>query len=414
MGDGPASATPACRACGGRALEPVLSLGDLPLANALLRPDQLDRAEPRFPLDVVFCPTCSLVQLGASVSPETLFGEYTYFSSFSETFKLSARLLAERLVRERGLGTGSLVVEVASNDGYLLQQYQARGVGVLGLEPARNVAAVAQARGVPTLGEFFDAAAGARLAAEGRRADVLHAHNVLAHVPDLNGFILGLRHALKDDGVLVIEVPWVREMVLRREFDTIYHEHLSYFSLVALTRLLAGQGLGVEHVEEIALHGGSLRVFAVPSGRARPSRAVAELLRLERSQGVDQIGFYRQFAGRVRELVDELHAALVSLRREGRRVAAYGAAAKGTVLLNCLALPPGTLDFVADRSPHKQGLFVPGVRLPVRPPEALLEEQPDDVLLLAWNLETEVLAQQLEYRRRGGRFIVPIPEPRLV
>ncbi len=405
---------PVCRACAGRALEPVLSLGEQPLANALLRQDQLAEREPRLPLDVVFCPACSLLQLTLSVAPETLFGEYTYFSSFSEAFKLSARQLAERLTRERGLGPNNLVVEVASNDGYLLQQYQERGVPVLGYEPARNVAAAAAARGVPTRAEFFGAETGARLALEGRPADVLHAHNVLAHVPDPNGFVLGLRRALADSGVLVIEVPWVRELVARREFDTIYHEHLAYFSLVALARLLSAQGLAVEHVEELALHGGSLRVFAVPAERARPSRAVTELLRVERSQGVDQVGFYRQFAGRVHALLDELRAELRARRRRGRRLAAYGAAAKGTVLLNCLDLPAGSVEFVVDRSPHKQGLFVPGVRVPVRAPETLLAEQPDDVLLLAWNLEEEVLAQQAEYRRRGGRFIVPIPSLRVV
>ncbi len=403
-----------CRSCGAGSLEPVLSLGRLPLANALLRPEQLAQEEPRFPLDVVFCPGCALVQLAESVPPETLFGEYTYFSSYSETFQLSVRALAERLTRERGLGAGGLVVEVASNDGYLLEQYRGRGVGVLGIEPARNVAAAAQARGVPTLAEFFGPETGARLAAEGRRADVLHAHNVLAHVPEPNGFVRGLRALLKDDGLLVIEVPWVKELVARREFDTIYHEHMSYFSLAALARLLGAHGLTLERAEEIPLHGGSLRVFAVPAERARPERSVAELRRAERALGVDQVGFYRHFAGRVEALLKELRAGLLELRRQGRRLAAYGAAAKGTVLLNCLDLPPATIAFVADRSPHKQGLFVPGVRVPVRAPQALLDEQPDDVLLLAWNLEAEVLAQQAEYRRRGGRFIVPIPDVRLV
>lgn len=404
----------ACRGCGAAALEPVLSLGRLPLANALLRPEQLERSEPRYPLDVVFCAACALVQLRHSVPPELMFREYTYFSSYSETFIEHARHLVDDLVAERGLNAASLAIEVASNDGCLLQHYRRHGVPVLGIEPARNVAALARERGVPTLDDFFDADLAERLRAEGRCADVVHAHNVLAHVPDLGGFVRGVGRVLRDDGVAVIEVPYVRELVERCEFDTIYHEHLCYFSLTALAGVLARQGLAVTHVERVAVHGGSLRVFASLAAAATPRGSVDELLREERALGLDRIDFYRGFAARVPRLLAELRACVLGLKASGRRLAAYGAAAKGTILLNCLGLPAGTLDFVADRSPHKQGLFVPGVRVPVRAPQALLDEQPDDVLLLAWNLEAEILTQQAEYRRRGGRFIVPVPAVRLV
>lgn len=404
----------ACRGCGATALAPVLSLGRLPLANSLLHPDQLERPEPRFPLDVVFCAACALVQLRHSVPPELMFREYTYFSSYSDTFVEHARRLVDGLVVERGLNAASLALEVASNDGCLLQHYRRHGVPVLGIEPARNVAALARERGVPTLDEFFGTDLAERLRADGRRADVAHAHNVLAHVPDLSGFARGLGRVLRDDGVAVIEVPYVRELVERCEFDTIYHEHLCYFSLTALSGVLARQGLAVTHVERVAVHGGSLRVFARPAAGASPRASVAELLRDERTLGLDRIDFYRGFAARVPRLLAELRARLLELKASGRRLAAYGAAAKGTILLNCLDLPTGTLAFVADRSPHKQGLYVPGARVPVRAPQALLDEQPDDVLLLAWNLEAEILAQQAEYRRRGGRFIVPVPDVRVV
>lgn len=402
----------ACRGCGAAALEPVLSLGRQPLANALLRPDQLDRPEPHYPLELVFCRDCALVQLRHGVPPETLFREYAYFSSYSDTFVAHVRALAERLTAERGLCAQSLVIEVASNDGCLLRPYLEHGVAVLGIEPARNVAALARARGIATLDEFFDAALAERLRAQGRRADVLHAHNVLAHVPDLAGFTRGLRRLVRDDGLVVVEVPHVRELVERCEFDTIYHEHLCYFSLTALGRVFEAQGLVPTRVERVAVHGGSLRVFAAPAEHARPDESVAAMLADERDAGLDRLDVLHAFAARVPRVLGALRARLLDLKRAGRRLAAYGAAAKGAVLLNCLDLPAGTLEFVVDRSPHKQGLHMPGVHLPVRAPQALLDEQPDDVLLLAWNLEAEVLAQQAEYRRRGGRFIVPIPEVR--
>lgn len=402
----------ACRSCRAAELETILSLGDMPLANSLLRADQLQEPEPRHPLDLAFCPACSLVQITETVPPEELFRDYLYFSSFSDGMVAHARDLVGRLVRERGLGAQSLAVEVASNDGYLLQWYKTASVPVLGIEPARNVAAVAERdRGIPTIAEFFDLALAERLAAEGRRADVVHANNVLAHVADLAGFVAGLRTLLAKDGVAIIEVPYLGEMIPRLEFDTIYHEHLCYFSLTALDALFRRHGLRLADVEEIALHGGSLLLTVArdeDAGAASPS--VAAMLAHERQRGMTVRPYYADFAPRVARWRIAFRAFLESQRREGRRVAAYGAAAKGTTLLNAAGVGADLIEFVVDRSTYKQGLYMPGVHLPIRPTQALLDEQPDVVVLLAWNFREEIALQQAEYVRRGGRFAVPVPE----
>lgn len=402
----------ACRSCSRAGLETILSLGAMPLANSLLRADQLDAPEPRHPLDLAFCPACSLVQITETVPPEELFRDYLYFSSFSDGMVAHARELAERLVRERGLGARSLAVEVASNDGYLLQWYAKASVPVLGIEPARNVAAVAEReRGIPTIPEFFDLALARRLAAEGRRADVLHANNVLAHVADLAGFVAGIRTLLAPGGVAIIEVPYLGEMIPRLEFDTMYHEHLCYFSLTALEGLFRRHGLAIADVEEIALHGGSLLLHVArdADAGATPAR-VAALLARERSLGMTALPYYADFAPRVAKWRAAFRTFLEEQRRAGRRIAAYGAAAKGSTLLNAAGVGRDLIDFVVDRSTYKQGLFMPGVHLPIRPTGALLEEQPDLVVLLAWNFQEEIVAQQAEYVRRGGRFVVPVPE----
>jgi SAM-dependent methyltransferase len=408
-----------CRACGAAPLEPILSLGLSPLANALIHPQACERPEPRYPLDVLRCPACSLVQLSISVAPELLFREYVYLSSVSDAFVAHARALAEHVIKRRMLGTTSLVVEIASNDGYLLQHYRARGIPVLGIEPARNVAHIArQQRGVETVEEFFGCDLATRLAAEGR-ADVIHANNVLAHVPDLNDVLAGLRLLLKDDGEVIIEVPSLCDMVERREFDTIYHEHVFYFSLTALTRAFARQGLRVTDVEHLGMHGGSLRVFArrsdIPGGLETDATAgVASMLDAEHAWGVDTPQRYGRFTDDVTRLKHKLVDLVRDLKREGHPIAAYGAAAKGTTLLNYCGLGPNEIDYVVDRSPLKQGLLTPGTQLAIYPPEKLIEMMPDFVLLLVWNFADEVMAQQAEYRRRGGRFIVPLPEPRIV
>lgn len=407
--------SPVCRICGRFDLGLILSLGQMPLANALLTAEQLSQSEPTYPLDLVFCPHCTLVQITETVSPEKLFQEYLYFSSFSDTMLRHAQTLVERLIVTRSLGKNSLVVELASNDGYLLQFYVQRGIPVLGIEPAVNVARVAQVeRNVPTLCEFFGDELARQLREQGKRADVIHAHNVLAHVADLNGFVEGIQLLLKEHGIAVIEVPYVKDLIDRCEFDTIYHEHLCYYSLTALDRLFRQHELMLADVERIPLHGGSLRLFVAHEGNAQPSAAVQSLLDEEAAWGVDQIGFYLDFGRRVKQIKRTLCSMLKSLKGDGKRVAAYGAAAKGTVLLNYCGIGKDFIEFVVDRSPYKQGRYMPGVHLPIYSPSQLLEEMPDYTLLLAWNFADEILKQQAEYLRRGGKFIIPIPEVKVI
>ena len=400
-----------CRSCGNSAVASILDLGKMPLANRLLTREELNRPEPTYPLELVLCTQCTLAQITETVPPETLFGEYLYFTSVSETAVASARQLAERLIQERALNAGSQVIELASNDGYLLQFYKRAGIPVLGVEPARNIAAVAEREhGIPNVARFFSADLARELVAEGKRADVLHAHNVLAHVADTNDFVNGIRILLAPTGVAVIEVPSVTDMIDHCEFDQIYHEHLCYFSLTALEHLFSRHALAIADVESIPTHGGSLRLSVVhrDSGVATHAR-VQQRREAERAWGVEKIEPYRDFETRVRSLQHDLTSTLQDLKRQGKRIAAYGAPGKGTILLNSFGIGSALLDFVVDKSPHKQGRFVPGVHLPIHDPAYLRESPPDYMLLLVWNLAPEIMRQQSEYRERGGRFIIPRP-----
>ncbi|HEV2834296.1 MAG TPA: class I SAM-dependent methyltransferase [Pyrinomonadaceae bacterium] len=403
----------ACRSCGYRQLQTFLSLGRTPLANALLTEKQLTEPEETYPLDLAFCSACTLVQLTESVSPEKLFREYVYFSSFSDTMLRHAEDLSSGLLGSCHLGAESLVIEVASNDGYLLRYYKRAGVPVLGIEPAVNIARVSeQEHGIPTVCDFFNQELASRLVVEGYQADVIHANNVLAHVPDLNGFVSGLRTLLKDKGIVVVEVPYVKDMIDRVEFDTVYHEHLSYFSLTALDALFTRNGLTIQKVERLPVHGGTLRLYAGYS--FRKDESVSQLLRDEEVWGAGDIDFYSGFGSRVEQLRREVVTLLRELKAQDKRIAVYGASAKGSTLLNYCGVGRETLDYVVDRSTVKQGLYTPGTHLKIYAPEKLLEDMPDYVLLLTWNFASEILKQQAEYRRRGGRFIVPIPSVRVV
>ncbi|MCB0995653.1 MAG: methyltransferase domain-containing protein [Acidimicrobiales bacterium] len=403
-----------CRSCGSTAIEVFLSLGELPLADALVTRDELDGPEERFALDVAFCPDCSLVQIVNEVPPEKLFVDnYLYFSSFSDHLLAHSRDNALGLIRSRHLGADSLVVEVASNDGYLLRNFVEAGVPVLGIDPAPDQAAAAIDNGVPTITEFFGPELARRLVTEGRTADVIIANNVMAHVPDLNGFVEGFAILLGDDGVVSVENPYVRDLIDHAEFDTIYHEHHCYFSCSAVDVLMSRHGLHLNDVEYFPnLHGGTLRWTI--GRRAQRTQRCEEYLDAERRDGLTEFGYYRDFARRVEQNRDELLTLLRQLRADGKSIAGYGAAAKGATLVNYVGIGTDLVDFVVDRNVHKQGRFMPGTHQEILDPSALLERRPDVVLLLAWNFADEIVRQQVEYQAQGGSFIVPVPRPRVL
>lgn len=402
-----------CRSCGASNLQVFLNLGKTPLADRLITFEQLDEEEPVFPLEVAFCPDCSLVQILETVPPEILFcDKYPYYSSFSPALLAHSKDNVSDLIHKKQLTGDSFVVEIASNDGYLLKNYIENGIPCLGVDPAEGPAKVAEEIGVPTLNSFFTKGLAENLKSDGKGADVIHANNVLAHVEDTNGFVEGIRSLLKKDGVAVIEVPYVKDLIEKCEFDTIYHEHLCYFSVSALNHLFRRYSLYLNEVKRLPIHGGSLRLYVSPFESVQDS--VKNLLKDEKENKIDKIDFFKDFADRVHLVKNDLLALVERLKEEGHSIAAYGAAAKGATLVNFTGIDKQHIEFVVDRNVHKQGKYMPGKHWPIYDSEKLLVEMPDYVLLLAWNFADEILDQQYEYRKKGGRFIVPIPDPRIV
>jgi SAM-dependent methyltransferase len=401
----------ACRGCGGRLSVTMADLGVQPPSNAFLGSLADAANEKRYPLRARVCATCKLVQVDYDVAPEELFGNYVYFSSYSDEWLAHARRYAEMARRRFGLGSNSLVVELASNDGYLLKNFVDMGIPVLGIDPSDTVARAAEKIGVPTLVEFFGEKVAARLAREGRGADLVVGNNVLAHVPGVNDFVAGIATILNPRGTVTIEFPHLLKLIEHVEFDTIYHEHFSYISLLAIEEVFGRHGLRIFDVEELATHGGSLRIFA--AHRAREDLADSAALRrvraAEKSAGLEDLATYARFAERVEACRRSLLDFLARAKRESKSVAAYGAAAKGNTLLNYCGVTSGDIPAVADRNPHKQSKWLPGTHIPVVSPEALMERRPDYVLILPWNIQGEIRRQLAGISAWGGRFVTPVP-----
>lgn len=404
-----------CRFCGTPLSHVFVDLGAQPLANSYLEPEALGKAEPFYPLRVYVCEACFLVQLPEEEKPEAIFSDYAYFSSYSESWLRHARTYAEAMIERLCLGPGHQVVEIASNDGYLLRWFAETGIPVLGVEPAGNVAEAAQAAGIPTTVKFFGRETARELRAEGTRADLLVGNNVLAHVPDLNDFVAGLAILLGPTGVLTLEFPHLLRLMAEDQFDTIYHEHYSYFSFQTVRRIFAFHGLTVFDVEELPTHGGSLRVYARhEDDSSKPvGERVRDLLAREEEAGMGRLDTYRSFAERVCRVKRGLLRFLIQAKEEGKSIAGYGAPAKGNTLLNYCGVRADFLDYTVDRSPHKQGRYLPGTRIPIHGPDRLRETRPDYVLILPWNLKEEIMEQMADVRSWGGRFVVAIPEVRV-
>ncbi len=386
-----------------------------PVANSMVKPDNLDKMEPFYPLHAYVCESCYLVQLEAFQTPGEIFSDYTYFSSYSESWLKHARDYAEIMMPRLGLGASSLVVEIASNDGYLLRNFKEKGIPILGVEPAANVAEVAKKSGIPTIVKFFGVETANALVADGKSASLLIGNNVLAHVPELNDFVEGMRVLLARDGVITMEFPHLEKLMAENQFDTIYHEHFSYFSFYSVDKVFAAHRLKIFDAQELPTHGGSLRIFAGHVGNKKQvtSESVVKLRERELLAGIDRPEMYDVFGEQVRETKRKLLEFLIREKRDGKTIVGYGAPAKGNTLLNYCGIRSDFVDYTVDLSPHKQGLFLPGTRIPVYAPDKIKETRPDYVLILPWNLKNEIMKQMFYIREWGGKFVTPIPEVRV-
>jgi len=403
-----------CRICGEETLHPFLSLGPTPLANSFLRSQEEFATEQTFPLDVSFCIKCSLVQLLDVIDPEVLFRNYIYVTGTSLTMADHHRAYAKTIVELLGLTEQDLVVEVASNDGSLLKCFQPYGVRTLGIEPASNIAELANANGIYTINQFFSSSTADEIRKKHGGARVVAANNVLAHVDDPKDFLIGCKLLIQDDGMIVVEVPYLRNLLDQLQYDTIYHEHHCYFSVTSLMRLCESAGLRLIGIDEVPVHGGSLRMYAAKRETGKSVEDVQRMILEEREAGVLQKERYTRFAGQVAQNRNQLQQILQDLKKNGKSVAAYGAPAKGNTLLNYCKIGTDLVSYTVDKSPHKVGLITPGMHLPVLPVSTLLEKRPDSVLLLSWNMATEIMSQESDYLKQGGQFLIPIPEPRVI
>lgn len=405
-----------CRFCGSQLKNTVVDLGMSPLCESYVTAEQLNRMEPFYPLHVYVCESCFLVQLEEYVSPEAIFSEYAYFSSYSSDWLKHAQSYTHKMISLLDLGRENLVVEIASNDGYLLQYFVEASIPVLGIEPARNVARVAEEKGVPTLVEFFGKSLAERLSSKGRQSDLLLGNNVLAQVPDINDFVSGMKVLLKPGGVITMEFPHLMCLIEENQFDTIYHEHFSYFSLYTAEIIFAEHGIVLYDVEKLRTHGGSLRIFGrheEDTGKAVTERYL-ELKSRELTAGINSLDYYKRFGEQVVETKFKLLDFLIAARRSRKTVVGYGAPGKGNTLLNYCGIRTDFLDYTADRNPYKQGKFLPGTHIPIFAPEKINETKPDYILILPWNFKDEIITQMAHIREWGGRFVIPIPEVRVI
>lgn len=402
-----------CRICQSPRLDMFLSLGPMPLANSFLKQEQLNKPEQHYPLDVVFCSNCGLVQLAQVIDPQIMFKDYAYQTGTSMPLREHFARLAESAIHRFRIPEHSLVVDIGSNDGTLLENFKEANMRVLGIEPAANIAELALSRRIDTLVDFFNRNLASKISTEHGRPGMILATNVFAHVHDLDDFVGAVNSLMADDGVFIIEVPYLLDMIARVEFDTIYHEHLSYFAVHPLVTLFGSFGMSIVDVERIGVHGGSIRVYVMKCAHPLPSN-VTELLKLESEAGLDSLQTYRKFAQDVGRIKEELLSLLKTLKQQGMKIAAYGATAKGNILLNYCKIGTDILDYVSDTTPFKQGCYTPGMHIPVFPESHFHQCPPDYTLLLAWNYAEAILRKEQTYRQAAGKFIVPVPKPQVV